>query len=173
MGSPRGHAASAEAFRFFRLTRSAVVPASRKSRYRRQLCFNTAAHGLGQSAGFSQPNHLRICCFFDGNEGHCLARRCHTMSYPRASASRTAWCNSTAREWGEPLRTYVQRLSPTIPPACPSVRTYAANHRKTPIYSDAPAPRSRKIRAPGDRRRWSHCCSIRDCTCPGWRSRHR
>ena len=77
------------------------------------------------------------------------------------------------REQGQMLRTYVQRFSPATLLARLSVRTYAANHRKTPIYSDAPAPRSRKIRAPGDRRRWSHCCSIRDCTCLGWRSRHR
>lgn len=77
------------------------------------------------------------------------------------------------REQGQMLRTYVQRFSPATLLACLSVRTYAANHRKTPIYSDAPAPRFRKIRAPGDLRRWSHCCSIRDGTCPGWRLPHR
>ena len=38
------------------------------------------------------------------------------------------------REQGQMLRTYVQRTSPVSPPAYPSVRTYAANHRKTPIY---------------------------------------
>ena len=77
------------------------------------------------------------------------------------------------REQGQMLRTYVQRFSPATLPVRLSVRTYAANHRKTPIYSDAPVPRSRKSPVPGDRRRWSHCCSIRDCTCPGWQSQHR
>lgn len=38
------------------------------------------------------------------------------------------------REQGQMLRTYVQWFSPATLPAHLSVRTYAANHRKTPIY---------------------------------------
>ena len=74
------------------------------------------------------------------------------------------------RDQGQMLRTYVQRFSPATLLARLSVCMYAANHRKTPIYSDAPVPRSRKSPVPGDRRRWSHCCSIPDCSGSGRRS---
>ena len=85
----------------------------------------------------------RAAC--DGDESHGLARRCHTMSYPRASASCTVRCNWILQGNGANrcVRTY-SGSALQILPACPSVRTYAANHRKTPTYSDAPAPRSRK-----------------------------
>ena len=48
----------------------------------------------------------RAAC--DGDESHGLARRCHTMSYPRASASCTVRCNWILQENGANrcVRTY-------------------------------------------------------------------
>ena len=112
--------------------------------------------------------------FLRWDKGHGLERRCHTMSYPRASASCTVRCKWIPQENGANhcVRTYSQ--SSLSPPG--HVFRYVRTQRITRKHRHirgTPAPRSRKIPAPGDRRRWSHCCSIRDCTCSGWQSRHR
>ena len=68
-------------------------------------------------------------------------------------------------------KTYVRTwISAAIPPAHLPVRTYASNHRKTLIYDFSPVPQSPEIHAPAVRLRWSHCCSIPDCSGSGRRS---
>ena len=120
--------------------------------HRIAICYKRENNGQSKRTYVQRPHKLHILRFRLKPKAHSF--RC--SSFPQRN-------RFTGFRWGP-------SINAAILPAHLPVRTYASNHRKTLIYDFSLIPQFPEIHAPAVRLRWSHCCSIPDCSGSGRRS---